>query len=129
MKTITTGIEWIDDLAPEGFPIKSTIVITGPGGSGKPLIGETIVSAWLKNGVEVIHFATGFVVGYPPCPYINHFKSFIEENYKIPVVIGTHPIPEKYLKVHKKLGTWKTDEWKKMIAPTLCDEKTRLSYD
>lgn len=83
----------------------------------------------IKNGVEVIHFATGFVVGYPPCPYINHFKSFIEENYKIPVVIGTHPIPEKYLKVHKKLGTWKTDEWKKMIAPTLCDEKTRLSYD
>ncbi len=22
-----------------------------------------------KNGAEVIHFATGVVVGYPPCPY------------------------------------------------------------
>jgi len=83
----------------------------------------------IKNGVEVIHFATGFVVGYPPCPYISHFKSFIETNYKIPVVIGTHPIPEKYLTVHEKLGIWKTEEWQKMIAPTLCDEKTRLVYN
>ena len=31
-----------------------------------------------KNGAEVIHFATGMVVGYPPCPYIKHFKDFIE---------------------------------------------------
>ena len=54
METITTGIKWIDDLAPEGFPTKSITVITGPGGSGKPLIGETFVSAWLKNGGSVI---------------------------------------------------------------------------
>jgi predicted metal-binding protein len=83
----------------------------------------------IKNGVETIHLATGFVVGYPPCPYIQHFKSFIEENYQIPVIIGTHPIPEKYVKVHEKLGTWNTDEWRKMIEPTLCNEKTRLAYD
>jgi predicted metal-binding protein len=83
----------------------------------------------IKNGANVIHFATGMVVGYPPCPYISYFKKFIEEKYKIPVVIGTHPIPEKYLKVHSKLGTWDTDEWREMIKPTLTDEKTRLSYD
>jgi len=83
----------------------------------------------LKNGVEVIHLATGLVVGYPPCPYISHFKHFIEEKYKIPVVIGTHPIPQKYWLTHNKLGTWETAEWQKMIAPALCDEKTRLLYD
>ena len=83
----------------------------------------------IKNGVNVIHFATGMVVGYPPCPYISYFKKFIEEKYKIPVIIGTHPIPEKYLKVHTKLGTWDTPEWREMIKPTLTDEKTRLSYD
>jgi predicted metal-binding protein len=82
-----------------------------------------------KNGANVIHFATGMVVGYPPCPYISYFKKFIEEKYKIPVVIGTHPIPEKYLKVHSKLGTWDTDEWREMIKTILTDEKTRLSYD
>lgn len=83
----------------------------------------------IKNGVNVIHFATGMVVGYPPCSYISYFKKFIEEKYKIPVIIGTHPIPEKYLKVHTKLGTWDTPEWREMIKTTLTDEKTRLSYD
>ena len=32
----------------------------------------------IKNGAEVIHLATGLVVGYPPCPRINYFKKFIE---------------------------------------------------
>lgn len=83
----------------------------------------------IKNGVQVIHLATGFVVGYPPCPYINHFKRLIEEKYGVKVVIGTHPIPQKYFTVHKKLETWNTPEWKEFIKPTLSDEKTRLSYD
>ena len=82
-----------------------------------------------KNGVEVIHLATGFVVGYPPCPYITYFKNFIEEKYGIRTVIGTHPIPQKYFLTHTSLGTWNSLEWKKLIEPTLSDEKTRLAYD
>jgi len=82
-----------------------------------------------KNGAEVIHFATGFVVGYPPCPYIKHFKSFIEEKYGLKVVVGTHPIPQKYYLTHMKLGTWNSEEWHEYIQPTLSDEKTRLAYD
>ena len=82
-----------------------------------------------KNGATTIHFATGMVVGYPPCPYISYFQKFIEEKYKMKVVIGTHPIPQKYYTVHKKLGTWDTPEWQEMIKPTLTNEKTRLSYD
>ncbi|MCD4663824.1 MAG: RAD55 family ATPase [Bacteroidales bacterium] len=54
METIKTGISWIDDIIPEGLPLKSTTVITGPGGSGKPLIGETFVTAWLKKGGSVV---------------------------------------------------------------------------
>ncbi len=83
----------------------------------------------LKNGAEAIHFATGFVVGYPPCPYISHFKEFIEVKYKVPVVIGTHPIPQKYFLTHKKLDTWNTKEWEKIIAPTLTNEEMRAQYD
>ena len=83
----------------------------------------------IKNGREVIHFATGFVVAYPPCPYITHFKSFIEEKYKVSVVVGTHPIPQKYYLTHKNLKTWETPEWQKFIEPTLADKATRLSYD
>ena len=82
-----------------------------------------------KNGAEVIHFATGFVVGYPPCPYIGHFKKFIEEKYKLKVVVGTHPIPEKYLKTHTNLGTWESDEWQELIKPTMSSEEIRLAYN
>ena len=82
-----------------------------------------------KNGVEVIHFATGFVVGYPPCPYISRFKQFIEEKYGLKVVVGTHPIPEKYYQTHQALGTWNAPEWKAHLAFTLTNEKTRLNYN
>ena len=82
-----------------------------------------------KNGVEVIHFATGMIVGYPPCPYINHFKQFIETKFGLDVVVGTHPIPEKYLATHTELHTWDTPEWRQLIKPTLSDKKIRLSYN
>ena len=57
------------------------------------------------NEAQVIHLATGMIVGYPPCPYIQTFKSFLEERYGVKVVIGTHPIPEKYKEMHTRLGT------------------------
>ncbi|MBN1651610.1 MAG: CGGC domain-containing protein [Bacteroidales bacterium] len=82
-----------------------------------------------KNGAEVIHLATGLVVGYPPCPYLEHFKKFIPEKYGIKVVVGTHPIPEKYMTTHEVLNTWNTKEWQENIKPTLADEKTRLDYN
>jgi len=82
-----------------------------------------------KNGTDVIHFATGMVVGYPPCPYINYFKSFIEEKYRLKVVVGTHPIPEKYYLTHMKIKTRDSEEWMELIKPTLSDKETRLSYD
>jgi hypothetical protein len=82
-----------------------------------------------KNGATVLHLATGLVVGYPPCPYIAHFKAFIEEKYSLPVVVGTHPIPQKYFRTHMELGTWNAAEWQALLDPTLCDEPTRLAYN
>ncbi len=82
-----------------------------------------------NNGAEVIHLATGFVVGYPPCPYIDQFKSLIKEKYGLKVVVGTHPIPEKYLTLHSKMGTWNSSEWQKKIKPTMSSEELRLAYN
>lgn len=83
----------------------------------------------IKNGAEVIHLATGLVVGYPPCPYITHFKEFIEEKYKVKVVVGTHPIPQKYYLTHSNLHTWKNEEWYDILKPTLGVEEERKIYD
>ncbi len=83
----------------------------------------------IKNGAEAIHFATGLVVGYPPCPYIAQFRNFIEKKYHRKVVIGTHPIPQKYFLTHEHLETWKTKEWQELIKPVLGDEELRKKYD
>lgn len=83
----------------------------------------------IKNGAEAIHLATGFVVGYPPCPYIDNFVDFIKTRYKTKVVIGTHPIPEKYLLIHEKLETWDSPEWKERIKNVFPEQKTRIAYD
>lgn len=83
----------------------------------------------IKNGAEVIHLATGLVVGYPPCPHTSHFKKFIEDKYKVKVVVGTHPIPQKYFTTHSNLDSWKSEEWQELIKPTLGDEELRKKYD
>lgn len=83
----------------------------------------------IKNGAQVIHLATGLLVGYPPCPYIDGFKQFIETRYSIPVVLGTHPVPQKYLENHTKLGTWEADGWQTRLENVMADEVTRLAYN
>jgi len=82
-----------------------------------------------KNGAEVVHLATGLLVGYPPCPYIDDFRRFIETRYGMEVVLGTHPIPRNYYETHQALGTWEGPGWQERIQETLGDEKIRKSYD
>lgn len=94
-----------------------------PGGNIE-YAGEEMV----KNGAEVIHLATGMIVGYPPCPHLPTFKAFLEERHGVKVVVGTHPIPEKYLAMHSRLGTWNTPEWRPLIEHALTDEETRSRY-
>ncbi|EGB14471.1 protein of unknown function CGGC region [Pseudodesulfovibrio mercurii] len=95
-----------------------------PGGNVEYLGDEMV-----RNGVDVIHLATGLIVGYPPCPHIETFKSFLETRYGIKVVVGTHPIPEKYRLMHTKLGSWETPEWQPVLAASIADEATRKAYD
>jgi predicted metal-binding protein len=82
-----------------------------------------------KNGITHIHFATGFLVGYPPCPYMEHFKNFINEKYGMKVIFGTHPVPQKYFSTHMKLNTWNNEFLRDSIINILGDEKIRLDYD
>jgi len=82
-----------------------------------------------KNGAEVIHLATGLLVGYPPCPHLEDFQRFIPEKFGIEVVLGTHPIPKSYLETHGALATWNTPEWQERIREVLVSEEVRAAYD
>ncbi|MBN1451575.1 MAG: hypothetical protein JW963_11215 [Anaerolineales bacterium] len=71
MNTFRTQQEWFDRLLPEGLPIPSVTLLSGPGGSGKPLIGNVIVAAWLRQGGSVV---------FMPLQYPD--RSFITESLK-----------------------------------------------
>lgn len=90
---------------------------------------EYCVREMKKNCFEAVHLATGFVVGYPPCPYIDHFCNLIKQKHGVEVIIGTHPIPQSYYITHQALGTWNSPEGKERIKYVLTDEQTRLNYN
>lgn len=87
---------------------------------------EYVPEEMVKNGAEAIHLATGMVVGYPPCPHLETFQDFIPKRYGVPVVVGTHPIPEKYRLVHIQLGSWPVLERETELMAT---EGVRRAYD
>jgi predicted metal-binding protein len=67
------------------YPPEETVEVVGystcggcPGGNV-----EYVPEEMKNNGAEVIHLATGMVVGYPPCPSIRHFKEFLEIKYNL----------------------------------------------
>lgn len=85
---------------------------------------EYVPEEMKKNGAETIHLATGLVVGYPPCPHIRQFKQFIETYWNIAVVIGTHPIPLKYLKAHEKLPFWEKENMAEVARDLMREDRT-----
>ena len=82
----------------------------------------------VKNGAEIIHLATGLVVGYPSCPYIDTFVEFLENRYPVKVIVGTHPIPPSYLDTHTHLGTFESQAAKDNLSVILSDAITREKY-
>ncbi len=91
---------------------------------------EHVPEEMKKNGAEVIHLATGLVVGYPPCPYFGDFKAFIEAAFRIPAVVGTHPIPLKYFDLQKKLPFWKRMGTEELAGDLLAEShQIMASYD
>lgn len=82
---------------------------------------EYVPAEFLMNGCNVVHLATGLVVGYPPCPHIRQFKEFIEERYGLPVVIGTHPIPLKYMETHNRLPFWEQAAMRELVDPLMTE--------
>jgi KaiC/GvpD/RAD55 family RecA-like ATPase len=66
MDSISIGAPWLDRLLPEGFPVGPSTLISGPGGSGKPLIAEAVVGGWLRQGGSVIFMS----LQYPTTDFI-----------------------------------------------------------
>jgi len=90
---------------------------------------EYALAEMSHNGVTHIHLATCFLVGYPPCPHIANIEKLITKKLEIKVILGTHPIPQKYFTLHTGLETWNSEFLRKALKSTLTSEKIRLNYD
>jgi KaiC/GvpD/RAD55 family RecA-like ATPase len=64
----STTIKWLNSLFPNGIDSRESILISGPGGSGKPLVELAFVYAWLENGGSVI----GIPLQYPTLEMVSH---------------------------------------------------------
>ena len=82
-----------------------------------------------KYGAEVIHLATCFLAGYPACPYIGDFIQYIEKVVGLPVVIGTHPMPQNYIDAHEKAEDWERDDVRKYLKGLVEDREASQKYD
>ena len=47
MKKLRINIPWFDELLPEGILIPSSTLISGPGGTGKPLVEFAFALPWM----------------------------------------------------------------------------------
>jgi len=111
-----------------GYPADELLEVVGftscggcPGGNV-----EYTPEEMLKNGAEAIHLATGLVVGFPPCPWIDYFKDYVESRYGVPVVVGTHPIPEHYRQAHDRLPSGPSVS---KMTDLMATAEVRVAYD
>ena len=61
MNSIKIEYDWLKKLLPEGFPYPTSTLISGPGGTGKPLVEFAFVASWLKFGGSIV----GISLQYP----------------------------------------------------------------
>jgi len=82
-----------------------------------------------KYGANVIYLASCYLAGYPACPYLEDHKEYIEKVVGLPVVIGTHPMPQNYVDAHRVIGDWKRDNVVEYVKPLIFDTKASEKYD
>jgi hypothetical protein len=77
----------------------------------------------------MIEKATGFLVGYPPCPHLEYFLKTIPEKFDLKVVAGKHPLPQKDFTLPHELGALQGAQWAEILKPCLVNETVRKTYD
>jgi len=83
MKSYHIDLPWMQQLLPDGIPISSSTIITGPGGAGKPLIGAVLAAAWLKQGGTLVHLLINFDRAFSEKLLLNFNKDLDIQSDKI----------------------------------------------
>jgi len=118
--------EWLRKILPDGFPYPSSTLVSGPGGTGKPLIVLGFVANWLRNGKK----AVGVQLQYATMDFVREVMSALYgldiSNYEIKF-IQFDPFLEKYEEQadYLKANLLKPEVWDYIIDKYV-DEDTML---
>ncbi|MEA1926729.1 MAG: ATPase domain-containing protein [Candidatus Auribacterota bacterium] len=120
MKRLKLSQDWLNELLPGGLPYPGTTLISGPGGSGKPLVGFAFAYDWLKTGGNTIFIPLQY-------PKMEIVKTALKQLYYLNIEQYSHqiayiqfnPYLEKYKKVDGNIieaNLVKSDVWDVAIS-------------
>jgi predicted metal-binding protein len=112
---------------PKSEPLEIVAYTTCGGCPGENI--EQVIMGIKKNGALAVHFATGVLAGYPPCPYLEVFQKLITERTGLFSIIGTHPMPSNYIEMHKKVNDWSEIHWAMLKQFQLIEQDEIIKYD
>lgn len=98
MKKLKLHQPWLSEVLPSGLPYPSSTLNSGPGGSGKPLIGFAFVYDWLKAGGNIIFIPLQY-------PKIGLVKTSLKRLYDLDIDEYSNKIA--YIRLNPNLDTWK----------------------
>lgn len=111
---------WLKDIMPEGFPYHESTLISGPGGSGKPLVGLGFVYDWLRNGGNVIFIP----LQYPDTKFV---KTSLKELYDLNLEKYEENIG--YIQFNPEMDDWEQINSRKIKANLLKPEVWELTME
>ncbi len=97
MKKLKLHQDWLNELLPLGLPYPTSTLISGPGGSGKPLMGFAFVYDWLKAGGNVVFIP----LQYPEMEFV---KTSLKQLYDLNVNEYSRQIA--YIKFDRDMNMW-----------------------
>lgn len=97
MKKLKLHQGWWNQLLPEGLPYPSSTLISGPGGSGKPLVALGLVYDWLKKGGNVIFVP----LQYPKMKFVKTSFSQLHS-----LKLTDYPESVSYIRFDLDVDTW-----------------------
>lgn len=110
MSRLELDIEWLEKLIPNGLTYPSSTLISGPGGSGKPLVGLGIIHEWLKSGGNIIFVP----LQYPKTKFV---KTSLKDLYDLDLDGWKDRVA--YVRFDLDEDAWKKEEENKVGANLL----------
>jgi len=117
MDKLNIEFDWLKEVLPEGIKIPSSTLISGPGGSGKPLIAAMLLTSWLKQGGSIIYYLINSGKDYTEkifSIYDINLKNYVNRIYFVDFDLeGDQPV--QIAENHVKTNLLKPENWQTTI--------------